>query len=56
MYCGEDAGTDVDRFEPITRTPPRAFGWLGHLLACPPCDSLAKGLRLSKRCAGNALR
>lgn len=39
MYCGADGGTDVDHFDPIARTPLRAFDWLNHLLACATCNS-----------------
>lgn len=39
MYCGADFGTDVDHFDPIARTPLRAFDWLNHLLACATCNS-----------------
>ncbi|MFL1377502.1 MULTISPECIES: HNH endonuclease [unclassified Nocardiopsis] len=43
MYCGDNLGTDVDHFEPITRAPERTFDWLNHLLACSCCNSHAKG-------------
>lgn len=39
MYCGADFGTDVDHFDPIARSPLRAFDWLNHLLACATCNS-----------------
>ena len=34
MYCGDNLGTDIDHFEPISRAPIRTFEWLNHLLAC----------------------
>jgi hypothetical protein len=39
MYCGADFGTDVDHFDPIARSPLRAFDWVNHLLACATCNS-----------------
>lgn len=54
MYCGENIGTDIDHFEPVSRAPLRTFDWLNHLLACSycnnrkrsdyPCDETGKGL------------
>jgi hypothetical protein len=34
MYCGDNIGTDIDHFEPISSAPMRTFEWLNHLLAC----------------------
>ncbi|PRX96968.1 HNH endonuclease [Allonocardiopsis opalescens] len=42
MYCGDSLGTDIDHFEPLARTPSRAFDWLNHLLACSHCNSNEK--------------
>ena len=42
MYCGDNLGTDVDHFEPISRAPVRTFDWLNHLLACSFCNSNQK--------------
>jgi 5-methylcytosine-specific restriction endonuclease McrA len=42
MYCGDNLGTDVDHFEPISRTPVRTFDWPNHLLACSFCNSNQK--------------
>lgn len=42
MYCGDNQGTDVDHYEPISYNPLRAFDWLNHLLACSYCNSHAK--------------
>ncbi|XVU21584.1 HNH endonuclease [Actinoplanes sp. CA-054009] len=39
MYCGDSFGTDIDHYEPLARTPLRAFDWLNHLLACSHCNS-----------------
>jgi hypothetical protein len=39
MYCGDNQGTDIDHFEPLTRNPLRTFDWLNHLLACALCNS-----------------
>jgi hypothetical protein len=39
MYCGDNLGTDIDHFEPISRAPIRTFDWLNHLLACSHCNS-----------------
>ena len=54
MYCGDNIGSDIDHFEPISRAPLRTFDWLNHLLACSycnnrkqssyPCDETGKGL------------
>lgn len=43
MYCGENVGTDVDHFEPLSHAPLRTYDWLNHLLACSRCNSQAKG-------------
>jgi uncharacterized protein (TIGR02646 family) len=42
MYCGDNLGTDIDHFEPISHAPTRAFDWLNHLLACSHCNSNQK--------------
>jgi hypothetical protein len=42
MYCGDNQGTDVDHYEPISLNPLRAFDWLNHILACSYCNSYAK--------------
>ncbi|XVV08787.1 HNH endonuclease [Actinoplanes sp. CA-131856] len=39
MYCGDSFGTDIDHYEPLARSPLRAFDWLNHLLACSHCNS-----------------
>jgi uncharacterized protein (TIGR02646 family) len=42
MYCGDNLGTDIDHFEPISRAPIRTFDWPNHLLACSFCNSNQK--------------
>ncbi|WP_433183400.1 HNH endonuclease [Actinoallomurus sp. CA-150999] len=42
MYCGDNLGTDIDHFEPISRAPLRTFDWPNHLLACSFCNSNQK--------------
>jgi uncharacterized protein (TIGR02646 family) len=42
MYCGDNRGTDIDHFEPISISPRRTFEWQNHLLACSSCNSNAK--------------
>ncbi|MCO6006512.1 HNH endonuclease [Actinoallomurus purpureus] len=42
MYCGDNLGTDIDHFEPISRAPLRTFEWPNHLLACSFCNSNQK--------------
>lgn len=42
MYCGDNLGTDIDHFEPISRAPLKTFDWLNHLLACSFCNSNQK--------------
>ncbi|MEF9883046.1 HNH endonuclease signature motif containing protein [Streptomyces sp. P9-A4] len=42
MYCGDSQGTDIDHFDPKSRTPLRTFDWLNHLLACSFCNSNQK--------------
>lgn len=39
MYCGDNLGTDIDHFEPISRAPLSTFVWLNHLLACGHCNN-----------------
>ena len=55
MYCGDNLGTDIDHFEPVSSAPMRTFDWLNHLLACSFCNSNQK--RGSYPCdpAGKAL-
>jgi hypothetical protein len=55
MYCGADFGTDVDHFDPIARTPLRAFDWLNHLLACATCNSNHKRDRFPTDADGRPL-
>jgi hypothetical protein len=55
MYCGADFGTDVDHFDPIARSPLRAFDWLNHLLACGPCNSNHKRERFPVDADGRPL-
>jgi HNH endonuclease len=55
MYCGADFGTDVDHFDPIARTPLRAFDWPNHLLACPTCNSNHKRDRFPTDAGGRPL-
>ncbi|MFE2147078.1 hypothetical protein ACFXA3_36030 [Streptomyces sp. NPDC059456] len=42
MYCLDNQGTDIDHFEPKSRTPLRTFCWDNHLLACSHCNSNEK--------------
>lgn len=42
MYCGDNQGTDIDHFEPLSRAPLRTFDWGNHLLACSLCNSHQK--------------
>lgn len=39
MYCGDSQGCSIDHFEPLARTPLKAFAWVNHLLACTYCNS-----------------
>jgi hypothetical protein len=55
MYCGADFGTDVDHFDPIARSPLRAFDWLNHLLACTTCNSNHKRDRFPTDADGRPL-
>lgn len=55
MYCGENLGTDIDHFEPISRAPLRTFDWLNHLLACSFCNSNSKRLAFPCDSEGNSL-
>lgn len=55
MYCGADLGTDVDHFDPIARSPLRAFDWLNHLLACATCNSNHKRDRFPTDADGRPL-
>jgi hypothetical protein len=42
MYCGDNLGTDIDHFEPMSHAPVKTFEWLNHLLACSFCNSNQK--------------
>lgn len=55
MYCGENLGTDIDHFEPISRAPLRTFDWLNHLLACSFCNSNQKRSAFPCDADGNRL-
>lgn len=55
MYCGDNLGTDIDHFEPISRTPIRTFDWPNHLLACSFCNSNQKRSEYPCDEAGNGL-
>jgi len=55
MYCGENLGTDIDHFEPISRAPLRTFDWLNHLLACSFCNSNRKRSAFPCDADGNRL-
>jgi hypothetical protein len=55
MYCGADFGTDIDHFDPIARSPLRAFDWLNHLLACTTCNSNQKRDRFPTDADGRPL-
>jgi hypothetical protein len=55
MYCGDNQGTDIDHFEPITRNPLRTFEWLNHLLACALCNSHKKRNRFPADVNGRPL-
>lgn len=39
MYCGDNQGSDIDHFEPLSAAPLRTFEWTNHLLACAVCNS-----------------
>ncbi|MHA6762656.1 HNH endonuclease family protein [Streptacidiphilus sp. PAMC 29251] len=39
MYCGDSQGSSIDHFEPLARSPLKAFAWVNHLLACTHCNS-----------------
>jgi hypothetical protein len=39
MYCGDNLGTDIDHFAPISFSPLSTFEWVNHLLACSHCNS-----------------
>lgn len=55
MYCGDNLGTDIDHFDPISRTPLKTFEWLNHLLACSHCNSNKKRDRYPCDAAGECL-
>lgn len=55
MYCGDNQGSDVDHFEPLSRNPMRTFDWLNHLLACSICNSHFKRDRYPVAADGSAL-
>ncbi|GAB3001898.1 HNH endonuclease family protein [Saccharothrix stipae] len=39
MYCGDNEGTDIDHYQPVSLQPLLTFAWLNHLLACSRCNS-----------------
>jgi hypothetical protein len=55
MYCGDNLGTDIDHFEPISSAPIRTFEWFNHLLACSFCNSNCKRHLFPRDLAGKAL-
>jgi len=55
MYCGDNLGTDIDHFEPISRAPLRTFDWSNHLLACSYCNSNQKRAEYPCDTAGESL-
>jgi hypothetical protein len=55
MYCGDNLGTDIDHFEPISSAPFRTFEWINHLLACSFCNSNAKRNLFPRDLEGRAL-
>ncbi|NUT33866.1 MAG: HNH endonuclease [Hamadaea sp.] len=55
MYCGDNQGSDVDHFEPLSRNPLRTFDWLNHLLACSICNSHFKRDRFPLAADGSPL-
>ncbi|NUT19145.1 MAG: HNH endonuclease [Hamadaea sp.] len=55
MYCGDNQGSDVDHFEPLSRNPLRTFDWLNHLLACSICNGHYKRDRYPLDAEGNPL-
>jgi uncharacterized protein (TIGR02646 family) len=55
MYCGDNRGTDIDHFEPISHGPIKTFEWLNHLLACSSCNSNEKRSEFPYDTAGNRL-
>jgi hypothetical protein len=55
MYCGDNLGTDIDHFEPISNAPMRTFEWLNHLLACSFCNSNQKRNSYPRDPSGKAL-
>jgi hypothetical protein len=55
MYCGDNLGTDIDHFEPISRAPLRTFDWNNHLFACSYCNSNQKRAEYPVDAAGQSL-
>lgn len=55
MYCGDNLGTDIDHFAPISLFPLLTFRWLNHLLACSHCNSNQKRDKYPCDAAGNTL-
>lgn len=55
MYCGDNLGTDIDHFEPISSAPLRTFEWLNHLLACSHCNSNQKRSSYPRDLSGRTL-
>lgn len=55
MYCGDNLGTDIDHFEPISIAPMRTFEWLNHLLSCSHCNSNQKRSSYPRDLSGRTL-
>ncbi|WP_405389284.1 HNH endonuclease [Streptomyces sp. NBC_01102] len=55
MYCGDNQGSDIDHFEPLSAAPLRTFEWENHLLACTVCNSHHKRHVFPRDEAGNPL-
>lgn len=55
MFCGDNEGSDIDHFDPLSRTPLRTFDWLNHLLSCSICNSHQKRDQFPVDSSGNPL-
>jgi hypothetical protein len=55
MYCGDNQGTDIDHYEPLSAAPRRTFHWPNHLLACSACNSHHKRDRFPLAADGTPL-
>lgn len=55
MYCGDNQGSDIDHFEPLSVAPLRTFEWKNHLLACAVCNSHHKRHVFPRDAAGRPL-